>query len=86
MKTSVSIPNGLYAEAERLARRTRKSLSRLFGDAVAEYLARHYPDNSPEEITAAMDRFCSDLGKAESGNNDEFVASAARRTLHECEW
>jgi hypothetical protein len=82
MKTWVAIPDEVYAEAERLARCTKKSLSRLFNDAVAEYLARH----GPNEFTAAMDRVCSDLGKAESGNKDEFVASAARRTLHECEW
>lgn len=82
MKTSVYIPDDVYAEAARLASRTRKSLSRLFSDAVAEYLARH----RPEEVAAAMDRVCSELGKTELGNKDKFVASAARRTLNGSEW
>jgi len=77
MKTAVSIPAELYAETERLSKRTKKSLSRLFSDTVAEYLARH----DPQEVTAAMDRVC-----AESGHKDEFVASTARRTLNESEW
>jgi hypothetical protein len=77
MKTAVSIPDEVYAEAERLSKHTKKSLSRLFSDAVAEYMARH----DPQAVTAAMDRVC-----AESGNRDEFVASAARRTIEKCEW
>src|ERR1700704_4101975 len=41
MKTAISIPNDLFDGAERLARRTRRSRSRLFTDALREYLARH---------------------------------------------
>jgi metal-responsive CopG/Arc/MetJ family transcriptional regulator len=41
MKTAVSIPDEVYQGAERLARRTKKSRSRLYGDALKEYLARH---------------------------------------------
>ena len=78
MKTAVSIPDEIFESAERLARRTKKSRSRLFSDAVREYLARH----APEEITAAMDRVCAELGDSE----DEFVASAARRILKQSEW
>jgi hypothetical protein len=70
--------------AERLARRTKKSRSRLFSDAVGEYLARH----APEEVTAAMDRVCEELGNSAGNRNlkDEFVASAAWRTLKRSEW
>jgi metal-responsive CopG/Arc/MetJ family transcriptional regulator len=84
MKTAVSIPDEVFEGAERLARRTKKSRSRLFSDAVREYLARH----APEEVTAAMDRVCAELGKS-AGNKtaeDGFVASAARRTLKHSEW
>ena len=79
MKTEVSIPDEVFAEAERLAKRMRKSRSRLFSDAVREYLARH----APEDVRAATDRVC-----AESGNpaTDEFVAMAAQRTLRQSEW
>src|SRR5436190_1081962 len=34
MKTAVSIPDDVFHEAERLARRTKRSRSRLFSDAL----------------------------------------------------
>ncbi len=78
MKTAVSIPDEVYEGAERLARRTKKSRSRLFSDALQEYLARHAPD----EVTEAMDRACAEAGEAK----DPFVSSAARRVLERSEW
>jgi metal-responsive CopG/Arc/MetJ family transcriptional regulator len=53
MKTAVSIPDDVFAGAERLARRTKKSRSQLFSDAVKEYVARH----APEDVTDASDDF-----------------------------
>ncbi len=55
MKTEVSIPDSVFEKAERLARLTKKSRSRLFSDAVREYVARHAPD----DVTAAMDKVCA---------------------------
>ena len=78
MKTAISIPDDVFEGAERLARHTKKSRSRLFSDAVREYVARHAPD----EVTEAMDRACADLGKSPDG----FVSSAARRILERTEW
>lgn len=78
MKTAVSIQDQVFEKAERLARRTRKSRSQLFSDALQEYVARHAPD----EITDAMDRVWAELGDA----RDEFVSWAARRALKRCEW
>jgi metal-responsive CopG/Arc/MetJ family transcriptional regulator len=78
MKTAVSIPDRIYEDAERLARRTKKSRSRLFSDAIKEYVERH----APEEITDAMNRVCAELGNT----RDEFVSSAARRVLERSEW
>jgi hypothetical protein len=78
MKTAVSIPDEVFQGAERLARRTKKSRSQLFSDAVREYVARHAPD----EVTEAMDRVCADLGHP----SDKFVSSAARRILEQTEW
>jgi len=34
MKTTISIPDDVFQAAERLARRTKKSRSQLFNDAV----------------------------------------------------
>lgn len=78
MKTAISIPDDVFEGAERLARRTRKSRSQLFTEAVKEYVARHAPD----EITEAMDRVCAGL----AGPKDDFVSSAARRVLERSEW
>jgi metal-responsive CopG/Arc/MetJ family transcriptional regulator len=78
MKTAISIPDDVFQGAERLARRSKKSRSQLFSDAVREYIARHAPD----DVTAAMDRVCAVLGE----RTDGFVSSAARRTLERSEW
>jgi antitoxin MazE6 len=78
MKTAVSIPDDVFAGAERLARRTKKSRSQLFSEAMREYLARHAPD----EVTDSIDRVCAELGSP----RDEFVSLAARRVLERSEW
>jgi metal-responsive CopG/Arc/MetJ family transcriptional regulator len=78
MKTAVSIPDDVFEQAEQLARRTRKSRSRLFSDALKEYVARH----AREEVTDAMDRVCAGLGD----QRDKFVSSASRRVLERSEW
>jgi predicted transcriptional regulator len=78
MKTAISIPNDLFDGAERLARRTRRSRSRLFADALREYLARHAPD----KITESMDQAIMEVGEGK----DEFVSSVARRRLERTEW
>ena len=78
MKTAVSIPDDVFADAERLARRARKSRSRLFSDALREYVERH----SPDEITEAMNKVCDEVGS----QPDPFVAAAARRILEKIEW
>ncbi len=78
MKTAISIPDEVYQGAERLAQRTKKSRSRLYGDALKEYLARHAPD----EVTEAMNRACAEMGQTK----DPFVSSAARRILERSEW
>jgi predicted transcriptional regulator len=78
MKTAISIPNDLFDGAERLARRTRRSRSRLFTDALREYLVRHAPD----KVTESMDQAIMEVGEGK----DEFVSSVARRRLERTEW
>ena len=78
MKTAVSIPDNVFVGAERLAKRTKKSRSQLFSEALREYIARH----SPEEITDAMDRICDEV----EDSKDPFVSSAAQRVLRKSEW
>ncbi len=77
MKTAISIPDDVFAEAEQLARELKKSRSRLYGDAVREYVARH----SAESITESLDRLC-----AEVDARGDFARTAARRTLERSDW
>jgi len=77
MKTAISIPDDLFADAERLAREQRKSRSRLYGDAVREYVARH----SDESVTEALDRLCDEVEP-----RSDFTRAAARRTLAQSDW
>jgi metal-responsive CopG/Arc/MetJ family transcriptional regulator len=56
MKTAISIPDDVFAGAERLARRTKKSRSQLFSDAVREYLARHTAEEVTDEFTSLAAR------------------------------
>jgi metal-responsive CopG/Arc/MetJ family transcriptional regulator len=78
MKTAVSIPDDIFEGAERLAKRTKRSRSRVFSDALQEYLARHTPD----KVTQAMNQALAQVGDTSDG----FVSSAAGRTLQRSEW
>ena len=78
MKTAVSIPDAVYVNAERLARRLGKSRSQLYSEAVAEYVARH----DPAAITEAMDKVCAEV----DSRPDPALAAAARRVLERSEW
>jgi len=81
MKTAISIPDAVFAEADKLAKRLKKSRSQLYSEAVADYVARHDPD----EITESWNRVCDDPEAADP-ELDAFVAAWARRTLERTEW
>ena len=78
MKTAISIPDEVFAEAEQLTRRLKKSRSQLYTDAVREYLARHDPD----AVTEALNRVCERV----DSRPDPAVAAAGRRLLERIEW
>ena len=79
MKTAVSVPDDLFAQADRLAKRSRRSRSEVYSAALREYVARHAPD----EVTTGLDAVLADLGEPGA---DPFAAAAARRTLADAEW
>jgi len=78
MKTAVSIPDEIFEEAERLARRTKRSRSRLFSDALREYVA----SRTPEKLTRQMNAALAEVGE----DNLEFSGSAARLVLERSDW
>jgi predicted transcriptional regulator len=79
MKTAVSLPDDVFHTAERFAKRARKTRSRLYAEALAEYLARHAPD----EVTEGMNRVADELGDRAL---DPFVSAAATRALGAVDW
>ena len=79
MKTAISLPDRVFREAESYAKRARKSRSQLYAEALAEYLARHAPD----EVTESMNVVVDELGDAAP---DAFVQRAGRRVLGSAEW
>jgi metal-responsive CopG/Arc/MetJ family transcriptional regulator len=78
MKTTVSIPDPIFREAEKLARRLKKSRSQLYAEAMSAYLRRHDAD----AVTESLNRVCADVGD----RIDPFVAAAGRRLLSRIEW
>lgn len=78
MKIAVSVPDEIFEEAERLARRTKRSRSEVYSRALAEYVARHAPDR----VTEAMDRALAEIGEPA----EPFLRAASRRVLKRSEW
>ncbi len=78
MKTAVSIPDEVFEEADRLARRMKRSRSEVYSRALAEYVARHAPDR----VTDAMDRALDEIGRPAN----QFARVASRRVLERSDW
>ena len=78
MKTAVSLPDRVFKEAERFARKQKKSRSQLYAEALAEYLARH----APNDITEAMNSVSDHLDTS----NDKLRNVAARKVLLKEPW
>jgi predicted transcriptional regulator len=78
MKTAISIPDDVFADAERLAKVLKQSRSQLYSHAVREYVARHAED----QVTEALNEVFADQVMPDG----EFLADAARRTLSRSDW
>ncbi len=78
MKTAISLPDDVFEQADRLAKRLNKTRSELYREAVAEFIARHDPD----AVTEAMDRVAAEIDI----RPDAFVQAAGRRRLGRSEW
>ena len=78
MRTAVSIPDDVFADAERLANALNKSRSQLYSEAVQEYVAKH----SPDDVTETLNRVCADVGT----EDDCLASDASPRTLKRTDW
>ena len=78
MKVAVSIPDSVFAEAERLARRMNTSRSEIYARALAAFVGDHAPDRVTQAINEVVD--------AVGTEPDAFTRAAARRALERTEW
>ena len=78
MKTAISIPDELFSKAEEMARKTGKSRSQLYQEALAEYLLRR----DPGAVTRAMDEALAGIDP----QADPWLTEAGRQTLERSEW
>ncbi len=77
MKTAVSIPDDVFEDADRLARRLGHSRSQLYSRALREFVAR----GEPSSVTAALDAVV-----VEDPTIDAFVDRAGRRAVARSDW
>ena len=78
VKTAVSIPDPIYRQAERAARRLRISRSHLYSAAIGEYLRRHTDDEIVERMNAVHGALQETL--------DPVLAEAQSRSLPRERW
>ncbi len=74
----MSLPDKVFREADLLAQRTKKSRSKLYSDAIAEYLLRHSPDSITDDLNTICDRIDS--------RDAPFIHQAANSILPGNEW
>jgi len=78
MKTAISIPDGVFKAAERLARRLKISRSELYATAVASFLERH----AEKEITGAL----NEVYASEPSAVDPVLSSLQAASLPREDW
>jgi len=78
MKIAVSIPDDVFEDAEYLARRQGKTRSKLYADAIAEYVGIYRTESITEQLNA--------LYQAEDSALDRALEVAQLQTLDEEDW
>ncbi len=78
MKTAISLPDPLFAEAEQVAKRLRMSRSKLYATAIAQFLKQH----GAREVTERLNEI---YGKEES-KLDPVLHALQLRSLPREDW
>ena len=78
MKTAVSIPDPVFAAADKLAGKLRVSRSQLYADALQAYLVRYDAAQLTARLNAVYERAPSGL--------DPALARAQRKAVGREEW
>ena len=78
MKIAISIPDEIFEEAEYLSRQQGKSRSKLYADAVAEYVGSYRMELVTEQLNAVY--------STEGSTLDGALESAQYEVLEREEW
>ena len=78
MKTAISLPDELFNRAESLANRLGLSRSRLYAQALEDYIARHQARRVSERLDAVYG--------TESSTVAPSIVAAQSRVLKRSEW
>jgi metal-responsive CopG/Arc/MetJ family transcriptional regulator len=78
MKIAISIPDEIFEDAEYLARRQGKSRSKLYADAIAEYVGAYRTESITEQLNAVYGE--------ETSTMDSALESAQYKVLEEEDW
>jgi len=79
LKAAITVPDALYAEADRLAARLGLSRSALYAQAVAEFIARQ----RQESVTERLDEV---LARTEDRGLDARLSALQRASLPDEVW
>jgi metal-responsive CopG/Arc/MetJ family transcriptional regulator len=77
MKVAISLPDTVFQAAERLARRQRKPRSRLYAEAIAEYVGAHDTAAITERLNAVYGSQGSPLDPAFTAAQIKILANEA---------
>ena len=78
MKIAVSIPDDIFEDAEYLARRQGKTRSKLYADAIAEYVGVYRTESITEQLNSVY--------ATEDSTLDPALELAQHKMLGEDEW
>ncbi len=78
MKTAISIPDPVFEEADKLAKRMHVSRSKLYASAIQAYVEAHRAN----DITEALNRVYS----KEDSSLDPVLAALQARALSRDDW
>lgn len=78
MKTAISIPDSVFAQADRLAKRLHMSRSELYTDAVKDYVGEHKHARVREKL--------DEVYSVEPSNVDPALLNAQAAIVPEGEW
>ncbi len=78
MKTAISLPDEVFEQAEKAAKRLKLSRSELYSRALSEYLSRH----TDSEVTAAINAAIAEVGQPE----DRVISAHGARQILVSEW